>query len=244
MSHQPEQRTRRSIETLLDAGAQPWENFGADEMKIFGRGFDAESQILLPPVIVSSTGPADGHQRLRLLLSKGHTYISEDDIRVDPTATSENAIERAIAINANRRDTTEAKASLARQLRKERGWSQARIAELFAVPACRVPIVRQNRQREHRRGQSPSCHRGRWQVLQQIRRPRPAQHQAAAVAVAPRGIRVQGPEYRADQVADRALRSAGSTEARQAGGRADEHQRGDRQAARNRGPRRRPSPRR
>jgi DNA-binding transcriptional regulator YiaG len=125
---------RYSIKALLGNGAQPWENFGADEMRTFDRGFEEESQIRLIPVILTSDGILiDGHQRLRLLLKKGHTYISAADVRVDETATAENAIERAITLNANRRDTTEKKAALARQLRAERGWSQGQIARLFGV---------------------------------------------------------------------------------------------------------------
>jgi DNA-binding transcriptional regulator YdaS (Cro superfamily) len=90
---------------------------------------------MLIPVIPTSDGILiDGHQRLRLLLRKGRTLIDAADVRIDATATAENALERAITIGAGRRHlTVEEKGAKARQLQKERGWSQGKIAKLFGV---------------------------------------------------------------------------------------------------------------
>lgn len=94
------------------------------------RGFDklTRATILLIPVILSKDGILpDGHQRLRLMLAEGHATISANDVRIDTSATANNALERAIQLGANRRQlTVEQKAAVARKYQRERGWSQAR----------------------------------------------------------------------------------------------------------------------
>src|SRR5579859_5127977 len=126
---------RYSIEALLASGVQPFPDLDEEEFADFRRSIGKNP--LADPVSVSAEIPPillDGHQRLRALLANGRKTISVDEVHIVPGVTADNALDKAISLNANRRHLTiEMKAEAARRLQKEKHWSQGRIASAFGV---------------------------------------------------------------------------------------------------------------
>ena len=90
-------------------------------------GLDLNPKDLAIPVIVTSDGILiDGHQRLRLLLNRGHKVIGADSVQILAKAHKDNAVLWSVRLNKNRRHLSlENKARAARDLMREQGWSRA-----------------------------------------------------------------------------------------------------------------------
>lgn len=121
------------IETLLATGVQVFDNLTDEDLATLGGDLDARD--LTVPVVVSADGIlVDGHQRLLALHRRGVKYLTADQVRVSERITATNALEESVKLNVRRRHLTIAdKAVVARRLIRERGFSQARVAELFGV---------------------------------------------------------------------------------------------------------------
>lgn len=131
-----EGQSRYSIAALLDTAIQPFKPMPDDELAALAKAI-GKNKPLADPVSMTGDGSnivIDGSQRLRAMLRAGRKFIDARDIRHVDGATRENALEWAIRLNAQRRSlTVEEKATMARELQKERGWSQAMIARAFGV---------------------------------------------------------------------------------------------------------------
>lgn len=128
-----ERPARYNIDALLNSGVQPLPDLEDGEMTALGKAIGRGP--LADPVSVSSDGILlDGHQRLKAMRAQGRVYIDAGDVRIIEQATADNALEWAVELNVRRRHlTVDQKAGLARQLQRERRWSQAKIARLFGV---------------------------------------------------------------------------------------------------------------
>jgi predicted XRE-type DNA-binding protein len=125
--------TRYSIAALLNAGVQPLPDLPNEELAALGKSIGRGP--LAVKIVVSRDGILlDGHQRLKAMAATGRKYIDAGDVIVDEATTSDNALERAVQLNVQRRHlSVEDKATLARRLQHERRWSQGKIAKLFGV---------------------------------------------------------------------------------------------------------------
>lgn len=120
--------SRYSINALLATGAQP---FGDEEEPL---GKIGRNELPVPVAISRDGILLDGHRRLKQMRREKRKYIAAGDVRVVKAATAETALEWAVKLNLQRRQvSTEQKAALARKLQRDRGWSQAKIADLFGV---------------------------------------------------------------------------------------------------------------
>jgi len=131
----PDERPKRySIEMLLATGVQPFDDPEPEVLVALTKHLHKGRPLPVKPVISADGILVDGHQRLRILLDKGRRSISADDVVVDQRITQENALEWALRLNACRRQlTVEEKAKAAYRLRIDRGWSQAKVADVFGV---------------------------------------------------------------------------------------------------------------
>jgi transcriptional regulator with XRE-family HTH domain len=122
-----------SIEDLLNTGVQPFPDLPDEDLQEMGRSI-GKGPLAIPVSITTDGVLIDGHQRLKAMAAKGRKRIDATDVRVIEGATRENALDWAIRLNAARRHLTAAqKAELARQLQRQRAWSQGRIAKAFGV---------------------------------------------------------------------------------------------------------------
>jgi hypothetical protein len=142
-THDPFRRLRTSsgtwrIAALLNTGVQRFDDLSDDELALLG--LDLNPKDLPIPVVVTSDGILiDGHQRLRLLLERGHKVVGADSVRIFAKAHKDNAVLWSVRFNKNRRHLSlENKARAARELMREQGWSQGLVAEEFGVSAAAV----------------------------------------------------------------------------------------------------------
>jgi len=121
------------VNPLLETGVQPFENLSDSELALLGGGLDPRA--LIDPIKVSEDGIlVDGHQRLRWFSRKGVELLGAESVKILTGVNKDTALETAVRLNLHRRHlTVEDKAAAARRLMTERGWSQARVAELFGV---------------------------------------------------------------------------------------------------------------
>lgn len=136
----PANRTRYSIDALLDSGVQPFADLDEQEFAALRQGV-GKRPLVVPVSITSGPDPIllDGHQRLRAARAAGRVFINADEARVVPGATRDNALEWSVQLNVQRRHLTiDQKADLARKLQAERHWSQRRIAKVFGVTQAAV----------------------------------------------------------------------------------------------------------
>jgi hypothetical protein len=126
--------TRYKIETLLAEGVQPFDDIDAYAFDALADGMKDRKELTVPVVLSKDGVLLDGHQRLRALLRNGRTFINAADVKIEPSANAENALEWAVKLNMVRRHyTMEDKAQAARRLQREYGWSQRTIAAFFGV---------------------------------------------------------------------------------------------------------------
>jgi ParB-like chromosome segregation protein Spo0J len=122
------------VAKLLDNGIQPFYDLDEVELTSLGEAIGRQRALAVPVVITSDGILIDGHQRLKALLTQGVKSISADSVRIVDKANATNALEWAVELNVKRRHlTVDQKADVARRLQAERGWSQAKIAQLFGV---------------------------------------------------------------------------------------------------------------
>ena len=131
MEHLPKQY---DIQELLDSAVQPFEPADDEWIKRVAKMVKGGGG-LPDPVSVTKDGIlVDGSQRLTAMKRAGRVIISASEVHVIDGATKDNAWDYAIMLNASRRQLTlEQKAAVARQLIRERGWSQRRVADAFGV---------------------------------------------------------------------------------------------------------------
>jgi transcriptional regulator with XRE-family HTH domain len=128
-----DQPANYSIEGLLSSGVQPFPDLPDEDLRELGKGI-GRGQLAIPVSVTADGLLVDGHQRLKAMLAQGRKTIPAGDVRVIQGATSENALDWSIRLNAARRHLTgQQKADLARRLQRERRWSQGRIAKAFGV---------------------------------------------------------------------------------------------------------------
>jgi predicted XRE-type DNA-binding protein len=134
-----DQPARYRIEDLLNRGVQPFDDLSPAELEALAADMDPRKP-LADPVSLSSDGILiDGHQRLMILLAQGKKWISAKDVRIVAQANKSNALEWAVQLNIKRRHlTVREKAAVAQRLQRERGWSQAKVAEVFGVSRAAV----------------------------------------------------------------------------------------------------------
>lgn len=122
------------IKELLSGAIQPFDAADEQWIKIVAKQVKAGAGLPSPVTLTSDGILIDGSQRLTAMLRAGRKVVAGDDIHVIAEADRYNALDYAIMLNANRRQlTVEQKADMARQLQRDRGWSQRRIADAFGV---------------------------------------------------------------------------------------------------------------
>ncbi len=139
MSAEPRQYV---IADLLANAIEPWDSLTARELEALGARMDPDSPLTGPVVIAAYSnerGPVliDGGERLQWLASppRNRKFISADEVRTDPAAVDEESAHlAAVVLRVNRSEASpRVKASVARKLQAQFGWSQATIAEVFKV---------------------------------------------------------------------------------------------------------------
>lgn len=114
-------KVRQDLEALLKP--LPKDAYEALKQDIAERG------IQVPIVIDQEGNILDGHNRYRAALELG----IEVPYVVVNVGDEEERIERAIALNANRRQLTRSQIKAVAKKLRERGWTQARIAKTLGV---------------------------------------------------------------------------------------------------------------
>lgn len=122
------------IADLLANSVQPFEDLEVEMLASMGQN------TIVQPVVITRDGVLiDGHQRLKVLQTKGLEAIPATDVRVVQEATKENALEWSIILNVQGRHLTmEQKRSKALELRQTKRWSDSKIADLFGVSKVAV----------------------------------------------------------------------------------------------------------
>jgi len=125
---------RWDIQRLLANSIQPFDDLPDDELEAMARGISRRRPLPVPVIVTPDGTLIDGHQRLRILLGQGQKSIGARDVRVDESATADNALERAVVLNFRRRHlTADDKGRLALKLMRTYGWSQGRVADVLDV---------------------------------------------------------------------------------------------------------------
>lgn len=132
--------TRYEIQKLLDNAVQPWDPMTDAELDALASNIGRRADPLAVPVTLSRDGVVvDGSQRLRALQLKGRKYIDATDVRLLPYVTPQNALEWAVRLQVQRRQSDiPQKARMVRSLMAKNGWSQARCAKVFGVSPAAV----------------------------------------------------------------------------------------------------------
>jgi transposase-like protein len=195
--------SRYRIQTLLDNAVQPCRPLTDDEFTTLVTDLKRTKRPMVPVAMSSDGVIFDGTHRLKAMLDLGHAYINAGDVRVYPDVNAKNITERAITLNAARRQwTTEEKIVVAQGLHQD-GWSQGKIARAFGVSQ---QAVSQWLNRDEAPAPSPSMVEG----LDGKRYPVP-QHDPETPQRPPREPKSthpwapSGPAYRAAQQAQRHL---------------------------------------